>query len=374
MSSKDAALYGTKPVRKLGGGKAISSSTTLSFTSHLSSLINAPSAPSSRSSTLSRAKPKKDDIFSTHNRNTAKRAKRDVEANTPALAQKHTTNGEALDNGIWERSKRKMEEKARLYAAMKRGDVEDHDERYAVDFDRKWAEKHPNGQGAGEDEDSEQDDEDDIDESTQEEVEYTDEFGRTRVGPPAEAARAERLKRGHAADADSDDRFTARPVAPTNVIYGDTIQHQAFDPDEPISAQMQALAEKRDRSLTPPPDQHFNANAEIRTKGTGFFQFSGDAGERKEQMEALEGERAETERTRKEREGKVEERRRAIEERKAELGRRRGKRKADEFLESLGKEMVGAEQIEEGGDDGSGGEEGMMGRIQAAVEKERDEV
>lgn len=226
MSSKDTSLYGLQKQRKLAGGKEISSSTTLSFTSQLSSLITSSSAPTSKS-TSSRLKPKKDDIFTTHNRNTAKRAKRDHE-NSPAFEQKHTTNGEALDSAVWARSKRKMEEKARLYAAMKRGDVEDLEEKYAVDFDRKWAEN-----GGEELEDVSCDDNDD-DEGPEEMVEYTDEFGRTRMGTATEAARAERTKRGR--EEAVSDRFTARPNVPSNVIYGDTIQHQAFNPDEPIAS------------------------------------------------------------------------------------------------------------------------------------------
>lgn len=257
-----------------------------------------------------------------------------------------------------------MEEKARLYAAMKRGDVEDMDERYAVDFDRKWAE--------GKEEDEEQDDEEDRDDGPEEQVEYTDEFGRTRTGTAGEAARAERLKRAGPGGVE-DDRFTARPTAPSNMIYGDTIQHQAFNPDEPDLAKMEALAKKRDKSLTPPPETHFDANWEIRTKGTGFFQFSEDPEERKRQMENLEKERAETEKRRTQRSAKVDERKRLIEERRRELAQRRGKRKADQFLEQLGEEM-GMVVKDEGGE-GRPTEEAksdMMQKIEKAVEGEDD--
>lgn len=356
MSSNDASLYGAQRPRKLAGGKEISSSTTLSFTSQLSSLINSSNKKSTLKAAPSRAKPKKDDIFSSHNRNTAKRAKRDLEA-SPAYEQKHTTNGETLDKSIWERSKRKMEEKARLYAAMKRGDVEDADERYAVDFDRKWAEAGDKG------EDSEQDEEDDIEDEQQEIIEYTDEFGRTRTGTAAEAARAERIKRG-GMEAESD-RFTARPSAPSNVIYGDTIQHQAFDPDEPRAAQMEELAKKRDKSLTPPPEQHFDSTQEIRTKGTAFFQFSGDAEERKRQMANLELERLETEQRRKERDAKLSERKRQIEARRAEINQRRGKRKVDDFLDQLGEELSG--KLNQGGSATD-----VTESIEAAIAREED--
>ncbi|TKA26114.1 hypothetical protein B0A50_04610 [Salinomyces thailandicus] len=358
MTSKDSSLYGAQKPRKLAGGKEISSSTTLSFTSQLSSLINDSNGKSSSNkSAPSRPRPKKDDIFSTHNRNTAKRAKRDLE-DSVSFEQKHTTNGQTLDSNTWERSKRKMEEKARLYAAMKRGDVEDLDEKYAVDFDKKWAEKQ------GQDEDSEQDDDDDLDEQ-QEEVEYIDEFGRNRKGTAAEAARAEQAKRGQAQV--DDDRFTARPSAPSSVIYGDTIQHEAFDPDVPIAVQMAELARKRDKSLTPPPEQHFDGSREVRTKGTGFFQFSGEGEERKQQMENLTQERAETERRRKEREGKVSERKRQVEARRAEIGLKRGKRRADDFLEQLGEELGSRN---EGVDPGSE----MTNKIEEAIRREEDEA
>ncbi|KAK0835439.1 hypothetical protein LTR03_013911 [Friedmanniomyces endolithicus] len=358
MTSNDSPLYGLQKPRKLAGGKAISSSTTLSFTSQLSSLINA--APPSSKIAPSRARPKKDDIFSTHNRITAKRAKRDLD-DSPAHEQKHTTNGEALEHGIWERSKRKMEEKARLYAAMKRGNVEDMDERYAVDFDKKWAER--GEEGEEEVDDSGDSDDDTAAQQPRKQVEYIDDFGRTRTGTAADAARAERTKRGQT-EATSD-RFTARPSAPANVIYGDTIQTHAFDPDSlPMAAQMEALARKRDKSLTPPPEEHFDSHQEIRTKGTAFMQFSGDSEERKRQMENLALEREETERRRREREEKVDARKTQIEARRAEIGRRRGKRKAEDFLDQLGEEISGKAEH---------AEEGVVG-VGAAVKKDDDET
>ncbi|KAI7218169.1 hypothetical protein KC333_g3760 [Hortaea werneckii] len=348
MSSKDASLYGEQKPRKLAGGKEISSSTTLSFTSQLSSLINNSDAKSNPKPTASRSKPKKEDIFSTHNRNTAKRAKRDLE-DTPAFEQKHSTKSDALDSNTWERSKRKMEEKARLYAAMKRGDVEDLDEKYAVDFDKKWTDRR------SDEEDSEQDDSDDSEdqqpEEEEEQVEYIDEFGRTRKGPRTAALQAETTKRHQASAHLTADRFTARPSAPASLIHGDTIQHQAFTPDLPHLTQMEHLASKRDKPPTPPPETHFDSAQEIRTKGTGFFQFSGDAEERGRQMEGLARERAETERVRSERGEAGRERQRRLEERRREIKVRSGKRKAEDFLERLGTELEGR-----GGGDGGGGE------------------
>ncbi|KAI7526801.1 hypothetical protein KC331_g16745 [Hortaea werneckii] len=366
MSSKDASLYGEQKPRKLAGGKEISSSTTLSFTSQLSSLINNSDAKSNPKPTASRSKPKKEDIFST--------------------TIKHSTKSDALDSNTWERSKRKMEEKARLYAAMKRGDVEDLDEKYAVDFDKKWTDRRPD------EEDSEQDDEEDDVEDQEEEVEYIDEFGRTRKGPRTAALRAETTKLHQASAHANHDHFTARPSAPSSLIHGDTIQHQAFSPDSTHLTQMETLASKRDKPPTPPPDTHFDSAQEIRTKGTGFFQFSAEEEERGRQMEGLAQERAETERVRGMKGEVARERQRRIEERRREIAGRREKRKAEDFLERLGTELEGRGEglggQQDGGEDGvegaGGGADGgedesgnagteMMDRIQDAVRREEDD-
>ncbi|KAF2206234.1 hypothetical protein CERZMDRAFT_53567 [Cercospora zeae-maydis SCOH1-5] len=325
-SHEDGQLFNQEKPRNLSKGKPISSSSTLSFTAQLSSLININGSCSKPSS--GRSKPKNEDIFATHNQNSAKRARRDLEpVNSSTFEQKHTTDGEALDRGVWERSKRKMEGKARLYAAMKRGDIEDADERYAVDFDAKWAE------GRATDQDSDSDEDDEVE---QEEVEYVDEFGRTRKGSKIEALRAKQQQQR------AEEGTGILRVAPDRIIRGDTIQTEAFDLDEPRAAQMADLAKKRDKSLTPPPEEHFDSNKEVRTKGTGFFQFSADAEERKTQMENLESERAETEGRRKERDSKMAERRAQIEARRLEVQQKNAKRKADEFLEELSGQMGAA--------------------------------
>lgn len=256
-----------------------------------------------------------------HNKNSRKRALKDLDDTD--FTQRHSTSSEVLDEATWKRSKRKMEEKARLYTAMKRGDVEDADERYAVDFDRKWVEK----QDAGE---SDTSSDDDAGSEPEEMVEYVDEFGRTRKGTKADAAREERRKKSML---DEPDRFTARPAMPTNIIYGDTIQTAAFNPDETIAEKMAELASKRED--TPPKDTHFDGNAEIRNKGTGYFRFSQDEEERKKQMEALEQERLETERKRAERDKKREDRKREVEERRKALKEKRSKAQADKFLDGL---------------------------------------
>ncbi|KAF2457901.1 hypothetical protein BDY21DRAFT_285370 [Lineolata rhizophorae] len=347
MTSKDSSLYGI-PRPKKATTKEISSSSTLAFTSNLSNLIASSRSRNADGSTAKTAPgrarpPKKGDIFTQHNKGSKKRALKDLEEENPSQAsrQKHTTHGSTMDADDFKRSRRKMEEKARLYAAMKRGDVDDEGGRHMVDFDRKWAEKHASRDDASNASTaSDSDDGDDDDDEEEDVVEYTDEFGRTRRGTRAQAAREERRKRMQTAAAE-DDRFSARPAAPTSVIYGDTVQSEAWNPDARMAAAMADLAAKRDRATTPPPDEHFDGSKEVRTKGVSYFRFSQDEETRKEEMEALERERRETEKAREERDRKREERRKLVEEKRKAIGEKRGKAKADKFLNELMGEFDG---------------------------------
>lgn len=357
MSAKDAHLYGVPRPKKASAGKDITSGSALAFSTALSSLISSsttkPSAADNTSTTTTtmagRTRPsrKKDDIFATHNRNTKKRAAADMLAE--AEAQKYSA--AKMDDESWRRTKRKMEEKARLYAAMKRGDVEDEAEKHMVDFDRKWAQSEDKA------EEDEEEDGEDSEEETEEIIEYVDEFGRTRKGTKAEMAKEMRRRNMVSKAAEEPDRFTARPVAPSNIIFGDTIQAAAFNPDEPTAAQMEEIAKKRDREDTPPPDTHYDANHEIRTRGTGFFQFSKDEEERKRQMEGLEKERVRTEKMREGNEDlrkeERERRKKEVEERRRAILEKRGKVQADRFLDELGEEIM-----EGAGGDSVGAEDG----------------
>ncbi|KAL6702411.1 hypothetical protein ACN47E_002053 [Coniothyrium glycines] len=330
LSAKDTHLYGAKPKGR-SKGKEISSSSSLAFSSTLSNLIKA-SASDSTKPVAGRARPHKEDIFKTHNKNVKKRALKDLE--DADFTQKHrgrTAEEKGQDEAAWKRTKRRMEEKARLYDALKRGDVEDIEDRYGVDFDRKWAEKQEEG-GADSASSSESEPSE-----PEELIEYTDEFGRTRKGTRAEVAREERRKRTLAAD--EPDRFTARPSMPTNIIYGDAVQANAFNPDETIAQQMADLAAKRDKELTPPPELHFDGRAEARQRGTGFFHFSKDEEERQEQMARMEKERDETERVRQERKDHIEKRKEMIREKKRAMQEKRSQGKAEKFLDELGAEL-----------------------------------
>lgn len=338
MSSKDAHLYGERPKSRTKA-KEISSASSLAFSSTLSSLIKASASDASSKTAPGRSRSKKEDIFKTHNKGVKKRALKDLE-DSDFTQQKHrgrTADEKAEDDVSWKRTQRRMEEKARLYSALKRGDIEDIDDKYGVDFDRKWAEAQEKGDDAASNASSSSSNA--SDEEQEELIDYVDEFGRTRKGTRAEIAREERRKRTLAAD--EPDRFTARPSMPSDIIYGDAIQHNAFNPDETIAQQMADLAAKRDKELTPPPDTHFDGRKEARQRGTGFFHFSTDEEERKRQMSGLEREREETERVRKKRKEEVERRREMVREKKRVIREKRSKGQAERFLSDLGAELFG---------------------------------
>lgn len=329
--SSDTGLYGIRKPKNTP--KEISSSTSLAFTSTLSSLLS-NTTTSSHKPGRPRPSKNKSDIFTSHNRNAKKRAAKDLEDD--GHIQVHQTNIGSVDESTLHRSKRKLEEKAKQYSAMKRGENmnvenEDYDDEGLIDFDAKWAEEERSGKGKKtyDSSDIESDD------GQGEMVDYEDEFGRARRGTRAEAERLERRKRNQARGAAELDRLSARPAMPAKLIYGDTVQVAAFDPDEPIMAKMEEIAKKRDRSVTPPEQKHYEADKEFRIKGVGFYSFSKDEKIREEEMAALERERLETERIRMKREERKEKRKKEIEERRKAIGEKRAKKQADSFLEGL---------------------------------------
>ncbi|KAI0011501.1 hypothetical protein F4779DRAFT_214526 [Xylariaceae sp. FL0662B] len=352
---QDPNLYGQRPAKKQK--KEIPLSSSLAFTSQLTSLLSTPSTSSPASASSGRSRPSKikDDIFSVKAKrkpgsSTSKEARRDDDGASSKLSLKDVRGTEEEKQDL-ARTRRKMEEKARLYAAMKRGDyiAKENDAAPLVDFDRKWAEKHPEGEhpsSSGSDNDD--DDDDDYDASMAETVEYKDEFGRTRRGTRAEVLRQQRRTQRSALGAAELERMAARPTAaPESLIYGDTIQSGAFDPASATWERMAALAAKRDRSATPPPDVHFDGAAEIRTKGVGFYQFSrDDAAARRAEMDSLARERDNTERVRAQRRADLDRRRRDIEDRRARIGQMRAERLAENFLDGLAGEMATATAID----------------------------
>ncbi|KAI1380343.1 hypothetical protein F4677DRAFT_406507 [Hypoxylon crocopeplum] len=362
---QDPNLYGQRPAKRQK--KEIPLSSSLDFASQLTSILSNPSSSSSSAATPGRARPSKtrDDIFSV-------KAKRKAGSSTAAAVDQDdgrssSTGGNGGNNRkdgakiqlkevrgteeekqVFARARRKMEEKARLYAAMKRGDyiAKDGETAPLVDFDRKWAEKHTedgdenkNGfSSSGSDNDSDEDDR-----AGQEMIEFKDEFGRTRRATRAEVERLERRRHRSALGAAELEVMAAKPIkAPERLIYGDVIQSAAFNPEDDTLSKMEDLAARRDKDPTPPPDTHFDGGAEIRTKGVGFYQFSRDEGSRKSEMDALDRERDNTERVRREREEAREKRRREIEERRKKIGAKRAERLAENFLDGLAGEFGGA--------------------------------
>ena len=201
-----------------------------------------------------------------------------------------------------------------------------------VDFDRKWVEEASAGREAeSESSEASAGEEDEAEET----VEYEDEFGRLRTGTKSTAAKELQRLNARAYASQSLLDSSARPPPPPNLIHGDTIQSAAFNPDEPHSAQMETLARKRDRSLTPPEEVHYDARTEVRSKGVGFYQFSRDREGREREMEALREEREETERGRREAEERVERRKAEVEERRRRIVEMRERKLADRFLEEL---------------------------------------
>ncbi|KAI1272392.1 hypothetical protein F5Y07DRAFT_303415 [Xylaria sp. FL0933] len=382
---QDPNLYGQRPAKKQK--KEIPLSSSLAFTSQLSSLITAPLAvPSSTPSTSegggkSSGRPRpsknKDDIFSSikakrkpSSRSDTNESRTTAPSNDSKIRLKHVHNTEE-EKQDFARARRKMEEKARLYAAMKRGDyiAKENEAAPLVDFDRKWAERHPEDEeerysSSGEDNESS----DDGAAPETEMIEYQDEFGRTRTGTRAEVERLQRRAARSALGASELADMAAVPTArPANLIYGDAIQTAAFNPEADTLDAMASLAAKRDRTPTPPPDTHFDGRAEIRTKGTGFYQFSRDEETRRAEMESLMAERANTERVRSEREAEKERRRREIEERRRKIGARRAEKLAENFLDGLAGEMMG-------GGSGSGAAIGHTGEKRGTKEREAEGV
>ena len=323
-------LYGIKRPTKTKDKQAFSSN-ALDFSSSLSALISTSSATNTTAG-RQRASKGKSDIFTAHNKNVKKRAAADtLEDGT----QHHKTKDDvgSVDAAMLHKSKRRMEEKARLYQAMKRGEYVDggehHGERSLVDFDRKWVERQGKDQS-----DSEMTGSDDPN-SEGEEVEYVDEFGRSRRGTKRDIKLEERRKKIQENARKELEDSSARPQQPANIIYGDTVQHQAFNPDERVAEKMAAIARKRDQSATPPPESHYDAEAEIRVKGTGFYNFSADGESRKKEMEDLEKQRTETEAVRKDREALLQASKKEIEQRRQLLAEQRSKAEAEKFLNQL---------------------------------------
>ncbi|KAF7596464.1 hypothetical protein BBP40_001771 [Aspergillus hancockii] len=346
--SKQTSLYGLSRSQNPSQSKESNntpSSSTLAFTTALSSLIN-----NKETTTTGRPRPSKapkSDLFARPNKGAQKRAAADLlPSNDTQQTQTHQQSSDigAVDAATLHRSKRRMEEKVRMYDDLKKGlylaggnsDSEEEatgdqylarlrrrEKEGLVDFDRKWADTEWK-RGSGSDEEEQDDGNASV-------VSYEDELGRTRRGTRAEAARAAMAK---VEESQRGERW--RPARPDNLIYGATVQSEAFDPDAGLAAQMSYLAKRRDRSPTPPEEMHYDADGEVRNRGTGFYAFSKDGNVRKQQMEELMSARDETQRERDARRERRAERERIKDERRKRIAELRSKRQAEMFLAKLG--------------------------------------
>ncbi|KAL4795560.1 hypothetical protein BDV19DRAFT_362797 [Aspergillus venezuelensis] len=360
-------LYGQKPTKQT---KDTPSSSNLAFTTALSSLI---SGADSSSSTRGRTRPvkpsnNKSDIFAKPNKGASKRAAADLQDDDDtSVRQVHQSSKDigSVDAATLHRSKRRMEEKARQYEDLKKGlylagDSSDEDDggkaRQAqgkdaylsrlrrkekeglVDFDQKWAdEQRKRGSDSDTDSSFEHTDQDDDDDNASI-ISYEDELGRSRRGTRKEAARAAKAKNEENGQVEQSERW--RPSRPENLIYGATVQTAAFQPTDIAAEQMAYLAKRRDRSPTP-DEVHYDAEGEVRNRGTGFYAFSKDEETRKKQMEELMSARVETEKERDARRERRVVRERVRDERKKAIGELRAKRRAEMFLSGLGDLDVG---------------------------------
>ncbi|ORY41182.1 hypothetical protein BCR35DRAFT_311362 [Leucosporidium creatinivorum] len=208
----------------------------------------------------------------------------------------------------------KLEKKAKLYDKIKKGKsaglTEAQISNLLVDFDAR---------SSGSDTDSDEDESSTVPIAGPSDplVEWTDEFGRTRLIPRSE------IPRGTAVATEEEPELS-------NVHYGDQHHFPVYTPDPSLLAARRAAVEAQ-----APLVQHYDSTLENRQRGAGFMAFSKDEEEREAQMMALREERKETERKRKEvesgggvmgeRERERETRKRKVEEKRKELELKRRK-------------------------------------------------
>lgn len=326
---QDPNLYGQRPIKrqKQDGG----SHNSLDFTAQMTALIS-DGTSSSTAPRKRRRVERKETAFNPSAKGAGKRDDKKSESECRLRLKQGKATQEELAE--LERSRARMEEKARVYSALKRGDYVPMDDVPAplVDFDRKWAEANDGNvvYDKTPESESESDEDDEV-------IEFEDEYGRTRQGTRADKEKIERRRKRGLLGAEELERMSARPAAPQGLIYGDTIQSMAFNPDNPDK--MEELARKRDRSQTPPKMKRYDADAEIRDKGVGFYKFSKDEETRQKEMESLRDERRATEACHKQRDEKKAARQKEIEERRKAIETRRAKKMADSFLDVLGADI-----------------------------------
>ncbi|KAI0768051.1 hypothetical protein BD413DRAFT_137370 [Trametes elegans] len=251
---------------------------------------------------------------------------------------------ETISQPTWESARAKLERKVQWYKDESRGKTgrlsDKKREELLVDFALKPPD--PHFQSDSEDEDESltvpvppQEEQDDP------VMEYQDEFGRTRTARRSEIPR-ELLPQPEKEQEEED-------IDPY-VVYNPVNHFPVYEPSAERVEKIRAeFAEENN-----PLNIHYDATREVRAKGAGFYQFSGDEETRRKQMEELRKAREETERTRAQvgaedvRPGEVEgmgaqagaapAKSRAMEKRKRELEERR------KLLEAKRRKVAGKEE------------------------------
>ncbi|KAJ7170622.1 hypothetical protein C8R43DRAFT_1085189 [Mycena crocata] len=218
---------------------------------------------------------KKPTIWARQNRGVDSRASRDVEL-------------ELISKPTLESARAALERKAKIYDKLKKGQTGGlNDKQYEallVDFDSKPISENFES------------DSDDLDESTEVArpvpddddpiVEYEDEFGRMRTARRSEVPRDLAPKSEEQPYDEDEDLVIHNPVG----------HFPVYQP----STDRVAKIEKEHAEANNPLGVHYDASAEVRAKGAGFYQFSKDEETRKAQMDELKSARDETEKSRKE--------------------------------------------------------------------------
>ncbi|KAL9939643.1 hypothetical protein V8E36_001460 [Tilletia maclaganii] len=117
----------------------------------------------------------------------------------------------------------------------------------------------------------------------EEKVTYLDDFGRTRTAPRSQVPQHLLPENNHGSYSEG-------------LSFGRQTSFPVYRPPSPKLRVSRAVRKQIDSGA--PPLQHFDPKAEVRNRGAGLFQFAKDEDERVKQMEALQRERARTERER----------------------------------------------------------------------------
>ncbi|KAK0204735.1 hypothetical protein DFS33DRAFT_1382635 [Desarmillaria ectypa] len=252
--------------------KGISASSFLDLKAELAKKEEEFTNKSSSGKKLSKPE-KKPTVWARKNKGVSSRAARDIEL-------------EAVSKPTLELARATLERKAKIYDKLRKGKSgglsEKQFDALLVDFDNKAPEW--------------EDDEDDIDESltvphapddeNDPIIEYEDEFGRIRTAPRSEVPR-ELLPGAHPEEVDEDE----------DIIIRNPVNHfPIYTP----SADRIAEIEKMHAEENNPLGVHYDATNEVRAKGAGFYQFSGDEETRQKQMEELRAARDKTQAARQE--------------------------------------------------------------------------